>query len=279
MLRLVRIALPFSALYAFLKIGFLSTFGNYLTFILLYGLMADKRKLLIVFGFVSVSVAAMQSIKNDFRIYLGAGGFGAPMAERAEVLQFLLHDRYIVGNEKEEETNNADDDINTNLLKGFSRIGDDSLERVLYMTPSEVPFWEGETYQSIPYMFIPRALWPNKPGRDFWNKYGRGYRILSEDDIQTSVGVGFLAEAYMNFGFFGMYLLAGIMGIYFVCVERLSMAVLNGKFFFTYLSFLGPLIGLGADLGSIINSTMILTCVMFAIRPFLMRMARRDDYS
>lgn len=147
------------------------------------------------------------------------------------------------------------------------------------MTPSIVPFWQGETYQSIPYMLIPRTLWADKPGRHFWNKFGRAYRILSADDNQTSVGVGFLAEAYMNFGFAWMYMTAGFMGVLIAMIEGVSMTILKEKFYFSYISFMGPIIGLGADLGSILNSLVILSCCFFVARPFLMRLARRDDYS
>ncbi len=275
-----RIAIPTLAFVSFLLFGFLSMFGSYVSFLLFYSFMTNKRSYLLPILCLTLLLSAIQSVKNDFRLYLSASGYETSLLDRASVLWTLLENQYFNGEAKEEsDAVRKDEESESALMRGFSRVGDDSLERVLAMTPSIVPFWEGETYQSIPYMFIPRFLWADKPGRHFWNKFGRAYHILSEDDVQTSVGVGFLAEAYMNFGFAWMYLIAGFMGIFLVLLERLSMSLLRDKFYFPYVAIMGPLIGLGADLGSIINSTVILTACFVLARPFLLRLARRDDYS
>jgi hypothetical protein len=159
------------------------------------------------------------------------------------------------------------------------RAGDDSMERVLEYTPERVPFWEGETYASIPFMFIPRALWPDKPTRHFWNKFGRTYGVLSTEDYETSVGISYLAEGYVNFGYHGMYIVAFLVGFLIAICEKYAHVVLGGYFFFPFIILLTPLLAPATDMGSILQSLWILSMFLFAARPVLLTMARRDDYA
>ena len=81
------------------------------------------------------------------------------------------------------------------------------------LSPSNQPFLFGETYKDIPAQFIPRFLWANKPlGHVSTSKLSVYYGLQSEEDTATTtIGFGLLAEAYANFGFFGI---AGI-GLFF----------------------------------------------------------------
>lgn len=81
------------------------------------------------------------------------------------------------------------------------------------LSPSNQPFLFGETYKDIPAQFIPRFLWANKPlGHVSTSKLSVYYGLQSEEDTaNTTIGFGLLAEAYANFGFFGI---AGI-GLFF----------------------------------------------------------------
>ena len=92
------------------------------------------------------------------------------------------------------------------------------------------------------------------------------------------MGVGYLAEAYMNFGFLGMYLCALFFGFLVAVVERAQYYYLNGHYYFSYVAYLMVLVYFGNDLGTILNSLVILTGVLVLIRPLLLRMARKDDY-
>ncbi len=275
-----RLSVPVACLASFMSWGFLTMFGNYASFLFMYSFLHQKKKYFVFIAILVLFVSTIQSIKHPYRTFLYELG-GAEMAysQRAGYLIYLFNLKYINPEDDVDELFEREDSKEQSLVRGFNRIGDDSLERVLALTPSVVPFWNGETYDSIPYMFIPRTLWADKPGRHFWNKFGRQYKVLSSDDFNTSVGVGFLAEAYMNFGYAWMYLVAGLVGMLIAGVERLALGILKEKFYFPYITFMGPFIGLGADLGSIVNSTMILSCCFFAARPFLLRLARRDDYS
>ncbi|NBY19143.1 O-antigen polysaccharide polymerase Wzy [bacterium] len=153
------------------------------------------------------------------------------------------------------------------------------MEVVLEKTPKEVPFWQGESYSALPFIFIPRFLWPDKPSRHIWNLYGRTYGIIGKDDYQTSVGVSYLAEAYMNYGFVGMYTVAFLMGLLIAFVERLSYYFLGGYYYFTFMCFLMPVMTYASDLTSIINSIFVVSAVLIIFRSQFKKMARADDYT
>lgn len=95
------------------------------------------------------------------------------------------------------------------------------------MTPSQVPYLEGATYEFIPSLLVPRILSPEKK----WSHTGNmilslHYGILSEEGIfKTSVGFDPVMEAYANYGFIGVLGLAVIMGFFLGWVTKLTINV------------------------------------------------------
>jgi hypothetical protein len=93
-----------------------------------------------------------------------------------------------------------------------------ALSLVRNKTPAKVGFWGGESYLPILFKFIPRILWLNKPKEDMGQIFGHRYDILADDNLTTSMNCPMVAEAYMNFGMFGMwlffFLFALLMAIY-----------------------------------------------------------------
>ena len=105
------------------------------------------------------------------------------------------------------------------------------LMHILLMTqtraPQEVSYLHGKTYQIIPQLLIPRLLDPDKirshEGTYILNiHYGRQSR---EDTFTTTIGWGFLAEAYANFGLLGCICLGSILGYFYGFMTRLSVNV------------------------------------------------------
>ncbi len=264
----------------FLNTGMMTLMGAIIYLCALVACLKKRYTVLSLIVFAVVGMSAIQTVKGAYR-QLIFENWTATTKERLLYLGELLYAKYVEDEDAEIDEEDADkiDDIGTTLISGFMRAGDDSLERVLEATPSRVPFWKGETYMSIPFMFIPRAFWHDKPTRHFWNKYGRVYGILSEDDFDTSVGISFLAEAYMNFGYTGMYVLSMVMGLLFVLVEKSSFYIMGGYFYFPYIVLLTPLLAPGSDLGSMLNSLWVILAVFAFGRSILLHMARRDDYT
>ncbi len=234
-----------------------------------------RRKFSHLWGLVIfvIGLSAIQSVKSDYRFFMQAN-LGSGMSERIECLMNLLFLRYSSQNDETMKVDERERD----LAQGFARVGDNSLETVLEQSPSKVPFWNGETYAVIPYFIIPRFLWPEKPVREFWNKYGKVYGILSEDDYQTAVGVGYLAEAYMNYGFVGIYLLSFGFGIAIAFLERCTAVFMGGPSMLGFIVFLLPVIGYSSDLGSMVSSLALATGLMVILNGVLKSNGTRDAY-
>jgi hypothetical protein len=80
-------------------------------------------------------------------------------------------------------------------------------------TPSTIPYWNGESYLPIFTKLIPRFLWPDKPTENMGQVFGHRYGILAWDNLSTSMNTPIIAEAYMNFGNTGFYLIFFIMAL------------------------------------------------------------------
>jgi hypothetical protein len=277
-----------SGFYSFLKFGSLSTLGSLASLFFVISFIQwrwSNFMILVVLGFTGV---AIQTVKADYRFINLESSLST--SQQISLLGNLLYLKFTndktapvllsqTGEESSELEPVEDPNVSESLAKGFARIGDDSLERVLTWTPSRVPFWEGETYSHIPYMFIPRVLWPGKPRRELWNKFGRVYGYLSANDETTSVGVNFLGEAYMNFGFGGLYAVACLFGSMVALMEALCYVFIPAHSYFCFLCFMLPFINYGLDLSSIINGVVLVLSVMFVVRYRLLDLIQRDVYT
>jgi len=93
-------------------------------------------------------------------------------------------------------------------------------------TPEPLPYLGGETYEQIPGQFIPRFFWPEKPvGHVSTYTLSIYYGLQrQEDTVKTTIGFGMVAEAYSNFGMFGVALLGIFFGFAYKRVHVLSAA-------------------------------------------------------
>ena len=101
---------------------------------------------------------------------------------------------------------------------------------VVSSTPANQPYLQGETYLDIPAQFVPRILWPNKPlGHVSTSKLAVYYGLQTEEETQvTTIGFGMLAEAYANFGWFG---LAGIAALLAYMIKKIQCLALDSPLF------------------------------------------------
>lgn len=97
----------------------------------------------------------------------------------------------------------------------------------VYEVPDRKPYLYGESYVDIPAQIIPRFLWPDKPSSLLANIRLAIYFDLVPADSAFSVSIAFgpLAEAYVNFGYYGVALLGLIMGAVFKRISMLSNGV------------------------------------------------------
>lgn len=272
-----------STIWFFLNTGMLALIGVLAAYVFIAACIRRKASFFILPIFLTIVGSAIQTVKFEYR-NATSGIMGLSTWNRIEILAGLLHEKFSSGDATLEPMDDNIESLNSTsaedkLIEGFSRVGDDSLERVLAWTPKKVPFWGGETYGHIPFIFIPRVLWPDKPSRHLWHKFGHVYGYLGKEDKSTSVSVTYLAEAYMNFGFPGMYTVAFGFGIFVWLIEAMSSLIFKGNFAFTFMVFLIPLQWYATDLGTIVNSVFIMTTILILFRSQILSMARNDVYS
>ncbi len=152
-----------------------------------------------------------------------------------------------------------------------------------YSTGTQVPYLWGLTYSVIPELLIPRVFHAEKARAHFGNNVlAVHYGIVDNtEDTVTSVGFGFLNEAYANFGLIGTLGVAGVLGAFFGWVTRLSMSVPLMSFRFLFaVSVLGSAFQVeytaGVFVSSLFQSTMALVGVAWVfMSPLPIRRAYR----
>lgn len=92
--------------------------------------------------------------------------------------------------------------------------------------PETYPYLYGESYVDIPAQVIPRFLWPDKPSSLMSNvRLGIYFHLIDPNDpFKVSIAFGMIAEAFVNFGHFGVGLLGFIFGAAF---KRISLLAQN----------------------------------------------------
>ena len=106
-----------------------------------------------------------------------------------------------------------------------------SLIQMMCMSVEEVPekrpYLYGDSYVDIPAQVIPRFLWPDKPSSLLANiRLALYFNLVAEESaFAVSIAFGPLAEAYINFGYFGVGLLGLLMGYAFKRISMLSDGV------------------------------------------------------
>jgi len=128
---------------------------------------------------------------------------------------------------------NEDEATNRLLLERTSLIH--MLCLVIDHQETGLPFLNGITYGHILPQLVPRIFWPDKPTGQISKKTLSIYYGLQDEHAakSTSIAFGQLAEAYANFGFFGL----GLLGIFFGWANKLiatwtksSPLISNGGF-------------------------------------------------
>ncbi|MFM8684074.1 MAG: hypothetical protein ACKOEG_09915, partial [Chthoniobacterales bacterium] len=110
----------------------------------------------------------------------------------------------------------------------FERSGNlHMLVLVQHLSPAQVPFQGGITYEPIPQMLIPRFLMPNKAISHAGNiMLSINYGLSDEDSIRNvSIGWPLIAEAYANFGYIGVFAMSILLSTGYAFATRLSSQV------------------------------------------------------
>jgi hypothetical protein len=125
--------------------------------------------------------------------------------------------------------------LNSTSSDSTGQLSSESLERtsllpqvshVLAVTPSQIPFQDGQTYSYMATALIPRFVWPDKPSVNDANRYYQlAFGLSTARDVNgVNIGAGCLAEAYINFGWPGVICIMFAIGIILGIYERSFLA-------------------------------------------------------
>jgi hypothetical protein len=130
------------------------------------------------------------------------------------------------------------------------------------MTPDPIPYWQGVSYEYLLYIWIPRIIWAEKPNPSVVvDRLDTAY-LLTPERNSTSVGIGFLPEAYINFGELGVAIILFIQGVIFALLGSLLNRPGNDGGQAIYLIIMFPFlitIGFSATLafGALVQTTIV----------------------
>ena len=139
---------------------------------------------------------------------------------------------------------------------------------VMEMTPSQIPFQAGQTYSYLWITLIPRIIWPDKPDVSEANRfYQLAYGLSDARSVQTtSISIGCMAEAYINFGWWGVIVIMCALGALFRTYEVFIADRSNTLILILGTTMLPRFLGIEGQLGVYVGGLlqqMFLTFVVF----------------
>ncbi len=139
------------------------------------------------------------------------------------------------------------------------------------MTPYQVPYWRGETYQTLLWTFVPRFLYPNKPTKTLGNEFGHRYDIIAEEDTWTSINLPHqVIEMFVNFGTGGVLIGMALLGfVYRAILAFLSRPDAGERAIIIGCALLGNLLSLDSDFSLVFGGLLYYVLAMVAITRFL----------
>jgi hypothetical protein len=141
----------------------------------------------------------------------------------------------------------------------------DLFANVARRSPSEIPYWGGETYSTLTTSMIPRFLWPDKPVKVLGQAFGHRYSFIHASNKSTAINLPIMVEFFVNFGGVGVLVGMAIVGF----IYRILDALVNRPGQSPLVSMIGvvillPLLLIESDF-SLVFGGLILTGVAFTI--------------
>jgi hypothetical protein len=212
-----------------------------------------------------VTVLFLQVGKNEFRTQYWEGEGGGSVLERAS--SWLNGSASKWSDALQEGNDNSSRDLSSKSLERTSLLP--QVTHVLELTPEVVPFQKGLTYSYMAIALIPRFMWPDKPSVNDANRfYQITYGLSSIKDVDSvNIGAGCLAEAYINFGWYGVVSIMFGLGVVLSIYERAFVFNTSNKLFLAIgVALLPGVMGIesqmAAYLGGVIQH-ILLTLLVF----------------
>lgn len=177
-----------------------------------YSRFARKKNKIIVLSFILVSASLFflalyweGGIKGDWRQSIKRGEIQGTQVEKAG--QFLEH--------LKAAHKNFDFEDNLESLSARLSSGLGYFSYVVVRVPRDIPHEDGAlTKRALEHVFKPRIFFPDKPslGGDSWlvRKYA-GIWVAGEE-LNASIGLGYIPEFYIDYGIYGVVFLSLLYG-------------------------------------------------------------------
>jgi hypothetical protein len=175
-----------------------------------------------------VMVVFFSPVKGDFRkvVWFGEEGDAAEMSSSAKASLWVDQAAEYWGETLSGSRGIAEGTDSAVARTDFIH----QLAHIYSLTPGTVPYKYGETYSYFAIAVIPRAIWPDKPEVGSANNYyAVTYGITTEEGIKTATfGVSILGEAFINFGWFGVVFIMGLLGVIIAMLEHVFGGLKSG---------------------------------------------------
>jgi hypothetical protein len=104
----------------------------------------------------------------------------------------------------------------------------------------------GNSFRNLAIALVPRVLWPDKP---LLQEGGEFATAAAGFDVQNSVSPGLYAEAYWNFGWFGVPVVMPVISVFLTMMSRYSLWILREeRWIFFPIALIGMKLGLSMDM-------------------------------
>lgn len=221
--------------------------------------------LLAVFSAV-VLIVLLKGVMSEFRIATWYQNSVA-MSERPRVLAGLLQRKISEAG----VSGSLSDGLRSTLGRSANL---ELFADIVRRTPSEVPFWRGESYVSLVGMAVPRLIWRDKPTKELGQLFGHRYSYIDAGDRWTSVNLPYLIEFFVNFGAAGVMFGALLTGMIYGTLERyLNKPGQDTMVSLMTVSLLTPLLNIESDFSLIFGGLLLNGIALNAARLFLQRTA------
>jgi hypothetical protein len=189
-------------------------------------------KILIAGG---IAFLVLRPVQVPFRTLSWAGGEAASQPLTAKAALFLKTAGQLLAGEELTYS----DALQLSLFRLAHLM---TFAEIVERTPTEIPFWEGETLYPLLFKPIPRLLYPDKPVVSSGQTFGHLYGFLSPDDDGTSYNLPQLVELYGNFGILGVLVGMFFLGVLYRVIQYIFVhpgmglgAMVSGVYTFTRL--------------------------------------------
>jgi hypothetical protein len=179
--------------------------------------------MLVAAGLVTLALFWM-SIKQDYRAFLNRG-------TNTQSVQVSVRDRYQFMKSALERTSLSD--LRSAIMPAVSRMeAVDMFAATIYYVPQTEPHTAGAIWAgALQHALMPRIIFPNKPVLANDSRSTRrftGLLVAGEAD-GTSIGIGYIAESYVDFGRWGMWFPIFALGLVWGLVYRFVLKRLKHR--------------------------------------------------